>query len=44
VLLAAHQRGGTAGFFELDAQTGMPSPLGKTIAVDKPACLLPVPR
>ncbi len=44
VLLASHQRGGTASFFELDPQTGMPSPLGKPIAVDKPACLLPVPR
>jgi 6-phosphogluconolactonase len=44
VLLASHQRGGTASFFKLDPQTGMPSPLGKPIAVDKPACLLPVPR
>jgi len=43
-LLAAHQRGGTVGFFKLDAQTGMPAPIGKTVAVDKPACLLPVPR
>jgi 6-phosphogluconolactonase len=44
VLLAGHQRGGSVGFFALDAQTGMPAPLGKTVAVDKPACLLPVPR
>jgi hypothetical protein len=44
VLLAGHQRGGSVGFFELDARTGMPAPLGKTVAVDKPACLLPVPR
>ncbi len=44
VLLASHQRGGTASFFKLDAQTGLPAPLGKPIAVDKPACLLPVPR
>jgi 6-phosphogluconolactonase len=43
-LLAAHQRGGSVGFFALDAQTGLPAPIGKTVAVDKPACLLPVPR
>jgi 6-phosphogluconolactonase len=43
VLIAAHQRGGTVGFFRLDPKTGQPSPLGTTVAVDKPACVLPVP-
>ena len=43
VLIAAHQRGDTIGFFRLDAKTGQPSPLGATLAVDKPACVLPVP-
>ena len=42
VLIAAHQRGGTIGFFRLDPKTGQPSPLGATAAVDKPACVLPV--
>jgi len=42
VLIAAHQRGGTVGFFRLDPKTGQPSPLGVTVAVDKPACVLPV--
>jgi 6-phosphogluconolactonase len=42
VLIAAHQRGGTVGFFRLDPKTGQPSPLGATVAVDKPACVLPV--
>jgi 6-phosphogluconolactonase len=42
VLIAAHQRGGTIGFFRLDPKTGQPSPLGATVAVDKPACVLPV--
>jgi len=40
VLIAAHQRGGTVGFFRLDPKTGQPSPLGTTVAVDKPACVL----
>jgi len=43
VLIAAHQRGGTVGFFRLDPKTGQPSPLGATVAVDRPACVLPVP-
>jgi 6-phosphogluconolactonase len=41
VLIAAHQRGGTVGFFRLDPKTGQPSPLGATAAVDRPACVLP---
>jgi 6-phosphogluconolactonase len=44
LLLAAHQRGGTLAFFRLDPQSGLPAPIGKTVAVDKPACLLPVAR
>jgi 6-phosphogluconolactonase len=43
VLIAAHQRGNTIGFFRLDPKTGQPSPLGATLAVDKPVCVLPVP-
>jgi 6-phosphogluconolactonase len=42
VLIAAHQKGGTIGFFRLDSKTGQPSPLGSTVAVDQPACVLPV--
>ena len=44
VLLAAHQRGGTLAFFKLDLQSGLPAPLGASLAVDRPACLLPVAR
>ena len=43
VLIAAHQRGGTVGFFRLDPKTGEPSPLGAAVAIDRPACVLPVP-
>jgi 6-phosphogluconolactonase len=43
-LLAAHQRGGTIAFFRLEAATGMPSPIGSSLALDRPACVLPVPR
>ncbi len=43
-LLAAHQRAGTIAFFRIDAESGMPAPAGGMIAVDRPACLLPVPR
>jgi len=43
VLIAAHQRGATVGFFRLDPKTGQPSPLGATVAIDRPACVLPVP-
>jgi 6-phosphogluconolactonase len=44
LLMAAHQRGGTIGFFRLDARTGQASPLGARVAVDRPACVLPVAR
>jgi 6-phosphogluconolactonase len=43
-LLAAHQRGGTIAFFRIDPASGMPQPAGKAVAVDRPACLLPVPQ
>jgi 6-phosphogluconolactonase len=43
VLIAAHQRGATVGFFRLDAKTGQPSALGTPVAIDRPACVLPVP-
>ncbi len=42
VLIAAHQKGGTVGFFRLDPKTGQPSPLGATVAIDRPACVLPL--
>jgi 6-phosphogluconolactonase len=42
LLLAAHQRSATVGFFSLDAASGTPKPIGATVAVDKPVCLLPV--
>lgn len=44
LLLAAHQRGNTLAFFRPDPASGMPARLGESLAVDKPACLLPVPR
>ena len=44
VLLAAHQRSGTIAVFKLDETSGMPVPVGASVAVDRPACLLPVPR
>lgn len=42
VLLAAHQRSATIAFFRLDPASGMPKPIGASVAVDRPACLLPV--
>jgi len=44
VLAAAHQRGGTIAFFRLEPESGMPVPVGRSVAVDRPACLLPAPR
>jgi 6-phosphogluconolactonase len=43
-LLAAHQRAGTIALFRIDKESGMPARAGGTIAVDRPACLLPVAR
>jgi 6-phosphogluconolactonase len=42
VLLAAHQRSASIAFFRLDPASGMPSPLGASVTLDRPACLLPV--
>ncbi len=42
LLLAAHQRSGTVALFRLDPASGMPKPFGASVAVDRPACLLPV--
>lgn len=41
VLLAAHQRSATVAFFRLDPASGLPKPLGASVPVDRPACLLP---
>jgi 6-phosphogluconolactonase len=43
-LLAAHQRGGGIAFFRVDRAGGMPQPVGKRVAIDRPACLLPLTR
>jgi 6-phosphogluconolactonase len=43
-LLAAHQRSGTISLFRLDPATGIPVAFGASLRVDRPACLLPVPR
>jgi 6-phosphogluconolactonase len=43
-LLAAHQRSGTISLFRLDPATGIPVAFGASVRVDRPACLLPVPR
>jgi 6-phosphogluconolactonase len=42
-LAAAHQRSGAISFFRLDPESGMPVPVGKSVAVDRPACVLPAP-
>ena len=42
LLLAAHQRSGTVAVFRVDPANGMPSLIGAGLAVDRPACLLPV--
>ena len=42
LLLAAHQRSGTVAVFRLDPASGLPSPIGASVAIDRPACLLPV--
>jgi len=44
VLLAGHQRSGTVASFRLDPASGMPAPIGTSVAIDGPACLLPVRR
>jgi 6-phosphogluconolactonase len=43
-ILAAHQNSGTIAVLRLDPVTGMPSLVGAPVKVDKPVCLLPVPK
>jgi 6-phosphogluconolactonase len=43
-ILAAHQGSGTIAVLRLDPKTGMPALAGSPVKVDKPVCLLPVPR
>jgi 6-phosphogluconolactonase len=43
-ILAGHQNSGTIGVLRLDPATGMPSLVGSPVKVDKPVCLLPVPK
>jgi 6-phosphogluconolactonase len=42
-LLAANQRSDTVVVFRLDPDSGMPSPVGETIPVPSPVCVLPAP-
>jgi 6-phosphogluconolactonase len=44
VLLAGHQRSGTVAIFRLDPASGMPALIGSSVAIDRPACLLPARR
>lgn len=43
LLLVARQRSQSIGFFRLDPASGLPRPLGGSVAVDQPACLLALP-
>lgn len=43
LLLAAHQRSASIAFFRIDPASGLPRPLGTSVTVDQPACLLPLP-
>ncbi len=43
-ILAGHQGSGTIAVLRLDPKTGMPALVGSPVKVDKPVCLLPVPR
>jgi 6-phosphogluconolactonase len=43
-VLVGHQGSGTIAVLRLDPATGMPSPVGAPVKVDKPVCLLPVPK
>jgi 6-phosphogluconolactonase len=43
-LLAGHQGSGTIAVFRLDPDGGMPALIGSPVAIDKPVCLLPLPR
>ena len=43
-ILAAHQNSGTIAVLRLDPATGMPTLVGAPAKVDKPVCLLPMPK
>jgi len=43
-ILAGHQGSGTVAVLRLDPATGMPALVGSPVKVDKPVCLLPVPK
>ena len=43
-VLAAHQGSATVGALRIDAATGLPALVGPLVKIDKPVCLLPVPR
>ena len=43
-VLAAHQGSGTIAVLKIDPATGMPTLVGSPVKVDKPVCLLPVPK
>jgi 6-phosphogluconolactonase len=43
-ILAAHQNSGTIAVLRLDPATGMPTLVGSPVKVDRPVCLLPVPK
>ena len=43
-ILAAHQGSGSIAVLRLDPATGLPTLVGSPVKVDKPVCLLPVPR
>jgi 6-phosphogluconolactonase len=43
-ILAGHQNSGTIAVLRLDPASGMPSLVGSPVKVDKPVCLLPVPK
>ena len=43
-ILAAHQGSGTIAVLRVDLATGLPTLVGSSVKVDKPVCLLPVPK
>jgi 6-phosphogluconolactonase len=43
-ILAGHQGSGTIAVLCLDPATGRPALVGSPVRVDKPVCLLPVPK
>jgi len=43
-ILAGHQGSGTIAVLRLDLGTGLPALVGSPVKVDKPVCLLPVPK